>query len=749
MVGVKFGRVDALWRYPVSSFSGERLPRALVTSHGFAGDRRFGIYDNETQELLLHARKQWSGAPRLLARLDPADMLQVSIDGIEWLPLGGKGLGDALQTFFGRSVSVHPYGQDLNGKPAVNLYREAPIHLLSRQSLVLLRRMLPDSKIDERRFRPNITLDCPSDGGNEPPEYRLLGREFTIGGVRLRGTRKSERCSFTTLQQHGLPEDRSVLRTIIQDFEKNFGIYCDVVEEGWIAVDDWVVVQEEAQAIPPIVVVGAGQAGASVVRALRDLGYAGGIELFGDESRPPYERPPLSKGLRVLTEETAFAPPILSGDEAVAMDIDMHLGESVVQIDRASKSIETADGVSHPYSHLIIATGGAARRVRLLNRGFGRVHSIRTAADAEELRRSLRRASRIFVLGGGWLGLEIAAAAREAGIVVSLFARQAHLCARVLPPVVADFVMDVHLKNGVTFHMNAEPRFEESAGHVAAHLENRVETADLLVVAIGMTANDYLARQAGLKCRDGILTDSNGATGDPFVFAVGDVSRQLNGSGQNGIRMESWQNANEQAVRAAHAILGIKGTAVSVPSFWSEQYSLNIQIAGLPDPAAVPLSVDGADRPLWRFDNFVVGINRPRDVREFATRDEMRVDGAGTSPMTVVPKGPTTRHYLGRLEDLGGAGLTTFDVDVTGRIVLVRDEGRYFAMQDKCPHADASLSEGFVEKGKLVCPLHFAEFDLVDGKAHNAPKGCPNAATYAVEIEEGNIYVVVPASGSA
>ncbi|MGO7135816.1 FAD-dependent oxidoreductase [Rhizobium leguminosarum] len=739
------GNVVALWRYPVSSLSGELLQRARLTESGLAGDRRFAIVDEETLEPINPAKRQWYPAPRLLSKLDEENCPLISLDGVDWHRHDETSLRQKLSLFFGRPVSVHSYGTRLSEKVIAHRYKLSPIHLLSRQSIQSLKKLLPSSMIDERRFRPNILVDLDFDDRSQAPENHLLGQEFQIGGLRLRASEECGRCNFTTLEQFGVPEDRSVLRALIGQFEKNFGIYCEVLEDGYVAVGDEITWSAVVPAAPrPIVIVGAGQAGGTVARALRELGHRGPIEVFGEEGYVPYERPPLSKNFHIAGSDQKPLTEVLSHADADALGVNLHLGEKVVHIDRSAKTIETVDGRSHAYQRLVIATGGSARKVALLNRGFGRIHSIRTADDAEKLRRGLGAAKRIFVLGGGWLGLEVAAAARAASIEVDLFVRQSHLCSRVLPKVVAEFVADVHVRNGVKLHLGREPSFSEHADRVEAEFAGSVLKADLLVIAIGITANDHLARRAGLDCRDGIFTNPNGETVDPHVYAVGDVSRQREGRLADGIRIESWQNAAEQATRAARAMLGLDVPPAPLPRFWSEQYDLLIQIAGLPNPSATPLRISGTHNRFWEFEHFVVGINRQREVHQFAMKRTTAAVSNNEPETRCEPAGNFTKHLLAGVAPIEDGEVVRASFEPVGEIVLTRQGENYFALQDRCPHADASLSEGFVDGCRIVCPLHFAEFDLTTGAAHNAPKGCQNAKAYRVEPQNGALFIYVP-----
>jgi len=349
-----------------------------------------------------------------------------------------------MASAFGREVRLHPYGAQLETTAVSHRYNLSPLHLVSQQAIAALRRLLPGAHIDERRFRPNVVVDFPSATGATPPEYSLIGQEFRIGNLRLRGLQKAGRCSFTTLKQLGLTEDRAVLQALIAHFERDFGIYCEILDEDCITTGDRLTLGAETLPISPVVIVGAGQAAGTAVKALRELGYEGEIRIFGDEVRAPYERPPLSKTFTATKGDRPALTQVLTPDDAAALGVMLHLGETVVAIDRAARIVETQGGARHPYGRLILATGGSAKSVPHLNRGHGRILTLRTADDAEALARSLADATSVFVLGGGWLGLEIAAAARERGLEVTLFARQRRVCSRALPAVVAEEVAALH-----------------------------------------------------------------------------------------------------------------------------------------------------------------------------------------------------------------------------------------------------------------------------------------------------------------
>lgn len=725
----ELGRVVGIMRYPVSSLAGEYLTETQVGPQGLDGDRSAGLFDVESGEHIYPVRDaRWNDAPLVHARLRDR-MLELSMDGESWTAADRPGTLESLSERFGAKVALRRY--DDTSAPR---YKVAPLHLLSVQALDALRRHLPDSRIDERRFRPNILLDMPDMPG-DIPEYGLLGREFTLGGLRLRGAAHCKRCGFVTLAMDELPLDHEVLRTILRRYERNFGIYCEIVEPAALHVGDVLRADPGAADIGPIVIVGAGQAGAMAAKALRRFGYEGMIRLMGDECEAPYERPPLSK--QIGREKEPCAQPVLSPVEAEQLGIDMELASPVAALNLEERTIETVDGGTVPFGTLVLATGGVARTLPGLARGHGRVHVLRGLDDARRLSRILRPGARIGILGGGWIGMEIAAVARERGAAVTLLARGARLAPRILPDAVSDELARLHGDQGVELRLGCMPRFRETADGVECEAGTNGTTFDHLVVAIGMVPNDGLARRAGLDCGDGIATDADGATSDPRVFAIGDVARQPQG------RIESWQNANAQAERAARRILSLEPAAPEPLRFWSEQYGRRLQIVGRPDPDAVALS----QKPgrFWDFGSFAIGLDAPGDVHRFAR--SLTVDGPPPEPAPAPSSDaavPRREELLCPAAELAEGALIRVDHATRGPLAVTRQGGRVYAADDHCPHAVASLSAGFVDEGRIVCPLHFAEFSLKDGTPHNAPDGCPRLAVYPVTERDGALYVHLP-----
>ena len=331
-------------------------------------------------------------------------------------------------------------------------------------------------------------------------------------------------------------------------------------------------------------VIGAGQAGRWIALTLRSEGFTGRIVWLGDETHRAYERPPLSKA--VLKGDVSVAQLALIADDAFAqLRIDWHPGQAALSIDRAARTVRTAAGESIAYDILFLANGGRARQLPGLA-PHARVASLRTYEDALALKRDIAAAQRVLVLGGGWIGLEVAASARLLGRPVTLVEAAPRLCLRTVPPCVSAHLLALHTAQGVTVRLgDGVRRVDTSADKVSITLASgELLSGDLLVVGIGLVANDALAASAGLEVGNGVLTDARGHTSDPAIFAAGDVANALRPDGKR-MRLESWENAQRQGVAAAKAALGVlhDPDAEGAPWFWSDQYDDNLQLLGLPD----------------------------------------------------------------------------------------------------------------------------------------------------------------------
>ncbi|KDC48521.1 NAD(P)/FAD-dependent oxidoreductase [Bordetella bronchiseptica] len=338
--------------------------------------------------------------------------------------------------------------------------------------------------------------------------------------------------------------------------------------------------------IQSIVIVGAGQAGAVAAASLRQLGYRGGLTLIGQEAHPPYERPPLSKAVLQGTATHAEAAVHPAGFYA-ENDIALLTETAVAALDPIARTVRLADGRTLPYDRCLLATGGHARELPALPRGRAGVHYIRTLNDALDLRAALRPGVRAAVIGGGFLGLEVASTARELGAEVTVIENGSRLLERALPAIVSDWLAERVRASGVDLRLGgAIAAIGDGPPYAITLADGTQVNADLIVVSIGLAPEVTLARQAGLPLDDngGICVDAQARTADPHVYAAGDCASQPRACLGTAARFESWQNANEQARAAATAMLGLAPAAEPYPWFWTDQYGCNIQILGLPQP---------------------------------------------------------------------------------------------------------------------------------------------------------------------
>lgn len=340
-----------------------------------------------------------------------------------------------------------------------------------------------------------------------------------------------------------------------------------------------------------MVIAGAGVCGASAALALREAGYDGPITLVGGEPHVPYERPPLSKS--AITDE---GPPCLRAfvtDEQLAQaSIAFVRANPAVRIDPDAASLVLAGGTAIPYAKLLLATGATPRRLAGTS---SRLHYLRSFEDALDLRSSLATSRRVVVIGGGFIGLELAASARMVGAEVTVVEPRTRLLMRGVPAEIAEILQQRHCERGVRVLCNQEvARIDEDERTLRiATSGGEVLTADLCIVGIGATPETGLAETAGLAVDNGIVVDAGFRTTRPDIFAAGDcASVPLDLYGSRRVRLESWRSAREQGVLAARSMLGGPVANNIVPWFWSDQYDLTLFVAGLPDAGSVTVRHD-------------------------------------------------------------------------------------------------------------------------------------------------------------
>ena len=336
-----------------------------------------------------------------------------------------------------------------------------------------------------------------------------------------------------------------------------------------------------------VVIVGAGQAGVQTAEALRSGGYTGPITLLGDEPHGPYHRPPLSKAW--LAGEMDAAQLVMRAPEMLARKgIDLRTGVRAAAIDRAARQLHLADGGTLPYGALVLATGATPRALPLPGGDAPGVLALRgkddASAIAERMAACLAAQQPVVVVGGGFIGLEVAATARKKGLPVTVLEAAPRLLGRVLAPMLSDWYAELHRSHGVQLVLDARIAAIETAasGDVAGVrlADGTLVPAGLVVVGIGVQANDGLAQAAGLACERGIVVDACGRTSDAHIFAAGDCTARRLADGTL-LRLESVQNATEQGKSVAAAVLGQERPFTATPWFWSDQYDKKLQMAGL------------------------------------------------------------------------------------------------------------------------------------------------------------------------
>lgn len=342
-----------------------------------------------------------------------------------------------------------------------------------------------------------------------------------------------------------------------------------------------------SEAAAGIVIIGAGQAGVQTAEALRSSGYEGSITLLGDEADGPYHRPPLSKAW--LAGDMEAAQLVMRAPEMLARKhIELRTGVTVTGIDRAAQRVLLADGTSLAYSGLLLATGSTPRRLPLPGGDAAGVLALRSKSDAnamaERMALCIEKNLPVVVVGGGFIGLEVAATARKKGLAVTVLEAAPRLLGRVLAPKLSDWYAELHRSHGVNLVFDARIAAlnvgADGAVTGVQMADGTVHPAGLVVVGIGVNANDQLALAAGLECDRGIVVDGCGRTSDPAIVAAGDCTARRLPDGSL-LRLESVQNATEQGKSAAAALLGQDRPFTATPWFWSDQYDKKLQMAGL------------------------------------------------------------------------------------------------------------------------------------------------------------------------
>ena len=328
-----------------------------------------------------------------------------------------------------------------------------------------------------------------------------------------------------------------------------------------------------------IVIIGGGQAGGWAAKTLRDRGYGGKLTVVSDEPYDFYERPPLSKA--ALLDGEAPLSRLFSEEVVAGLNIDWHRPLRAEAIDSQRQIVTLSNGAQLQFDQLLIATGGRPRLPGAAWANHSQVMTLRSWDDAARLRQGLQQCKKLAIVGGGWIGLEIAASARKLGTEVTVFERQPALCMRSVGADVSQALLELHQQHGVTVLCGCgEIQLEDHQGKpwVGSDISD-VQPFDLVVVGIGVELNLELAHRAGLRVEAGIVVDGQGRTSHPAIFAAGDVARHPT----LGLCLQSWAYAQNQAISTACAMLDAFAAPYDdVAWLWSDQYDANIQILGVP-----------------------------------------------------------------------------------------------------------------------------------------------------------------------
>ena len=334
-----------------------------------------------------------------------------------------------------------------------------------------------------------------------------------------------------------------------------------------------------------VVIVGAGQAASQLAASLRNEGFAGELTIVGEEPYLPYQRPPLSKAFLSgdIGIDRLFIKPAEFYTEAKCT---LRLSSSVVAIDRTAKSLKCNDGTTLSYSKLILATGSRIRKLTIPGADLPGCYYLRGIDDVKRLQSQLQSGARLTIIGAGYIGLEVAAVAKKRGLRVTVIEAMPRVMARAASPEVSAFYEDEHRRAGVDLRCYVRTEsIAQSGDMLAVNTSSGIVPANFVLIGVGILPNIELAKDAGLDVDNGIYVDEFGRTEDPSIFAIGDCANLPCSYAVGGrVRLESVQNAIDQAKHVALAIMGKPKPYNEVPWFWSDQYDLKLQIAGLGTP---------------------------------------------------------------------------------------------------------------------------------------------------------------------
>jgi len=371
-----------------------------------------------------------------------------------------------------------------------------------------------------------------------------------------------------------------------------------------------------------VVIAGAGHAAGQLVASLKRQKFDGQIVLVGDEAYLPYQRPPLSKKFLsgdLAAERLYVKPPAFYDDP----QIELRLETLITRVDCDRKTLETNSGDDVPYDKLILALGSRVRRLSIDGADLAGVHYLRSIDDVDGIRAEMQNRKNAVIIGAGYIGLEVAAVTRQLGLEVTVIEMADRVMGRVVSPEISDFYQIEHTSQGVRLRLSTGIKAFCGKGRVQAVETDDGELipADFVVVGVGILPNTELAIEAGLRVEDGIVVDNRCQTSDPSVYAVGDCTRHPNAIYDRQLRLESVHNALEQAKTAVNNICGVETHYSQVPWFWSDQYDLKLQIAGLStDYDDVVIRGNPADRSfacLYLKDGRLIATDAVNSPKEF------------------------------------------------------------------------------------------------------------------------------------
>jgi 3-phenylpropionate/trans-cinnamate dioxygenase ferredoxin reductase subunit len=381
-----------------------------------------------------------------------------------------------------------------------------------------------------------------------------------------------------------------------------------------------------------IVIAGAGHAAGQVIASLQQHKFDGQVVLVGDEPYLPYQRPPLSKKFLAgeMPAERLYVKPASFYEDA---GVELHLDTTIEALDRETRRLSVSNGDPIAYDALVLALGSRVRRLPVAGTDLEGVHYLRSIADVEAIRADFAKGRRLVVIGAGYIGLEVAAVARQTGLEVTVIEMEDRVMSRVVSPEISDYYQIEHANQGVKLQLSTGVEGINGKKRVKSVTTSDGEEilADVVVIGVGIEPNTALASAAGLDVDNGILVDDHCRTSDPNIYAIGDCTMHPNGIYGRSLRLESVHNALEQAKTAVANICGIDTAYNQVPWFWSDQYDLKLQIAGLSDGYDdVVIRGNPAERSfscLYLREGRLIAVDAINAPRDFVQSKQLIADG--------------------------------------------------------------------------------------------------------------------------